>query len=181
MNFPVYKSPRGSGIRNSIESLPFHLSDAFVSSRNFFKVRDLDSTRKARVRGISFVRAGIQRTMAARCSAFSKETHGGLYSVYTPIEIDIPGKVGAQQNQRNNASAGIHSPSTEITDKTARDLIQLSFFFLDPLPAPWPGVTSRGINQKREPMYSILIRSAFLSSPKRGRRRTVRMIALTKE
>lgn len=58
--------------------------------------------------------------------AFSKETHGGLYSVYTPIEIDIPGKVGAQQNQRNNGSAGsTFAEHGGITGKTARDLIRL--------------------------------------------------------
>ena len=41
--------------------------------------------------------------------AFRRKPTAGLYSVYykRPIEIDIPGKVGPQQNQRNNGSAGV--------------------------------------------------------------------------
>lgn len=49
---------------------------------------------------------------------------GELYSAYTPgIEIDIPRKVGPQQNERNNASRGILLSSIGIAGKTARDLI----------------------------------------------------------
>lgn len=94
-NFSQRGSGEGKLIGNSIESLPFRPSSAFVS-RTFLKTRELDSPQRAR--GIWFERAGIQRAVHA-ATAFSKETHGGLYSVYTPIEIDIPRKVGAQQNQ----------------------------------------------------------------------------------
>lgn len=50
----------------------------------------------------------------------------GLYSAYTPIEIDIPRKVGPQQNEEEQCITRHTFASPEsggIAGKTARDLI----------------------------------------------------------
>lgn len=92
-------------------------------------------TKGRRARGEGIHRGEVWR---ARCQAvvvegFSKETYGGLYSVYTRgrLKSIFPARSGPQQNQRNNGSADVyvHDTSTKITGGTARDLIQSSFLF----------------------------------------------------
>lgn len=103
------KSACKSMLRNALETRwnpPFHFWTPLCGERGFSKYVHTRTRFLARGARYSFVRAGARASYAG-CTASLKEIHGGLYSVYTPIEIDIPGKVGAQQNQPNNASAGM--------------------------------------------------------------------------
>ena len=128
IRFSFFPPPnrKGNAIENSPSPPPPLLP---VYGRNGFLFVRSDETfsceeKKKANRRTRFVTKGCKvraRRYSPRCElwftvlatpewkAFRRKPTAGLYSVYykRPIEIDIPGKVGPQQNQRNNGSAGV--------------------------------------------------------------------------
>lgn len=107
---------------------------------------------------------------------FSKETYGGLYSVYTRgrLKSIFPARSGRNKTSGTmDRPVCVRSPSTKITGRTARDLIQSSFL---------PGGSATGVSR-----VACNWRKALSETPlERGREGggnevETRMGALTKE